>query len=111
MEGPLLSFFNANAAIQLWWTDCFTSRRVNQNPKKEYRPRATSSSDSPQEQSTQVWRTIPLLSVLEMTGLTRTLNQMRINLYSNMCCVDVHDMFYYMYHAFVLSLPLSVRPK
>ena len=52
VEGPPLSSFNANAAIQLWWTHCCTSRRVNQNPRKEYRPRATSSNDSPQEEST-----------------------------------------------------------
>ena len=38
VEGPPLTSFNANAAIQLWWTDCCTSRRVNQNPRKEYRP-------------------------------------------------------------------------
>ena len=54
VEGPPLSSFNANVAIQLWWTDCCTSRRVNQNPRKEYRPRATSSNDSPQEESTSV---------------------------------------------------------
>ena len=54
VEGPPLSSFNANAAIQLWWTDCCTSRRVNQNPRKEYRPRATSSNNSPQEKSTSV---------------------------------------------------------
>ena len=51
VEGPALTSFNADAAIQLWWTDCCTSRRVNQNPRKEYQPRATSSSDSPQEES------------------------------------------------------------
>ena len=53
VEGPPLTSFNANAAIQLWWTDCCTSRRVNQNPRKEYRPRATSSG-SPLEESTSV---------------------------------------------------------
>ena len=54
VEGPPLTSFNPTAAIQLWWKDCCTSRRVNQNPRKEYRPRATCSSDNPQDESTGV---------------------------------------------------------
>lgn len=42
VEGPPLQSFNALAPVQLWWKDSCTSRRVNQNPRKEYQPRATS---------------------------------------------------------------------
>lgn len=52
VEGPPLSSFNANAAIELWWKDCCTSRRVNQNPRKDYRPRATNTTTDSQEEST-----------------------------------------------------------
>jgi hypothetical protein len=52
VEGPSLSSFNADAAVELWWKDCCTSRRVNQNPQKEYRPRAKSTSTDSQEEST-----------------------------------------------------------
>ena len=45
MEGPSLTSFNADAAIKLWWKDCCTSRRVNQNPRKEHRPGVTNSSE------------------------------------------------------------------
>ena len=42
IEGPPLSSFNASAAVtvNLWWTDTSSTRRVNQAPRKEYRPRA-----------------------------------------------------------------------
>lgn len=44
VEGPPLSLYSADRAIELWWTDCNTTRRVNQTlPRKEYRPRASSS--------------------------------------------------------------------
>ena len=54
VEGPPLASFNANAAIQLWWSDRCTSRRVNQNPRKEYPPRAASSSPLEESESTSV---------------------------------------------------------
>ena len=38
IEGPDLSEFSACAAIDMWWKECRTTRRVNQNPRKEYRP-------------------------------------------------------------------------
>ena len=49
IEGPSLSQFSADAAVDLWWTDCCTTRRVNQNPRKEYTRRrggTTSQSES-----------------------------------------------------------------
>ncbi len=39
IEGPPLSSFNPDAAVELWWKDCTTTRRVNQQPRKQYRPR------------------------------------------------------------------------
>ena len=52
VEGPTLSSFCPDHAIELWWSDCSTTRRVNQQPRKEYRPRNPESSnpDSTQEQ-------------------------------------------------------------
>ena len=50
VEGPTLSSFCPDRAIELWWSDCSTSRRVSQQPRKEYRPRNPESSDSPQDQ-------------------------------------------------------------
>lgn len=43
-EGPTLSNFSADAAVNLWWSDCSTGRRVNQKPRKEYRRHKQSSS-------------------------------------------------------------------
>ena len=42
VEGPPLAAFSPDRAVKLWWDDCKTTRRVNQAPRKEYRPRATS---------------------------------------------------------------------
>ena len=36
IEGPQLSEFSADHAIELWWKSCNTSRRVNQHERKEY---------------------------------------------------------------------------
>ena len=38
IEGPPLHSFNLDAAIELRWKDHNTSRRVNQQPRKPYRP-------------------------------------------------------------------------
>ena len=35
-EGPTLGNFSADAAVDLWWSDCSSGRRVNQKPCKEY---------------------------------------------------------------------------
>ena len=43
-EGPTLSNFSADAAVNLCWSDCSTGRRVNQKPRKEYRRHKQSSS-------------------------------------------------------------------
>ena len=42
-EGPTLSSFSADAAVDLWWGDCLHGRRVNQKPRKEYRRHSRSS--------------------------------------------------------------------
>lgn len=39
VEGPPFSFFDANATVDYWWKDSCTTRRVNQNPRKEYQQR------------------------------------------------------------------------
>ena len=46
VEGPPFSEYSAYRAVELWWTDCSTTRRVNQTlPRKEYQPRANSTSE------------------------------------------------------------------
>ena len=50
VEGPSLSAFSPDRAVKLWWEDCKTTSRVNQAPRKEYRPRS-SSAESTSEQS------------------------------------------------------------
>ena len=42
VEGPPLSTFSADPAVDLWWRSSSTTRRVNQNPRKEYRQREKS---------------------------------------------------------------------
>ncbi len=44
MEGPPLSSFSATEAVHLWWDDCRTTRRVNQEARKPYKPRISSAS-------------------------------------------------------------------
>ena len=39
VEGPPLEYFTADQAVELLWHDCCTTRRVNQGPRKLYRPR------------------------------------------------------------------------
>ena len=45
IEGPPLSSFCPDEAIELWWHDCTTSRHPNQQHRKDYRPRNPESSD------------------------------------------------------------------
>ena len=45
VEGPILSTFSADAAVDLWWKSCSTTQRVNQNPRKEYRERVNDEVD------------------------------------------------------------------
>ena len=44
VEGPPLSSFCPDEAIELWWHDCTTSRSPNQQPRKDDRPRNPESS-------------------------------------------------------------------
>ena len=46
VEGPPLDCFSANSAVDLWWSSCCTTRRVNQGPRKPYRPRSGKSGPS-----------------------------------------------------------------
>ena len=54
VEGPPLSSFCPDRAIELWWSNCSTTRRVNQQPRKEYRPRNLESTDAEPTQGYQV---------------------------------------------------------
>ena len=45
-EGPSLSNFLADSAVDLWWSDSSSGRRVNQKPRKEYRKRKQSSTQA-----------------------------------------------------------------
>lgn len=51
MEGPNLSDFSADRAVELWWDDCKTTRRVNQAQRKEYQPRKSTASTSSEPQA------------------------------------------------------------
>ena len=46
IHGPPLASFNADAAVELWWKECSTTRRVSQKPRKEYRSRAQDDSEN-----------------------------------------------------------------
>ena len=46
VEGPPLDCFSADAAVDLWWSSCCTTRRVNQGSRKPYRPRSDKSTSS-----------------------------------------------------------------
>ena len=43
IEGPPFDEFIPKPAVELWWKDCKTTRKVNQFPRKEYSPREGSS--------------------------------------------------------------------
>ena len=55
MEGPPSSSFRLDVA---WWSECSTTRRVKQPPRKEYRTRnpasMTSDADSKEEKCTPI---------------------------------------------------------
>ena len=51
VEGPPLEYFSADQAVELWWRDCCTTRRVNQGPRKPYRPRKGKEDVPPQRPS------------------------------------------------------------
>ena len=52
-EGPTLKDFSADAAVDLWWTDCSSGRRVNQKPRKEYRRRARETSEHSESEESE----------------------------------------------------------
>ena len=56
IEGPTLSSFCPDHAIKLWWSNCSTTRRVNQ----EYRPQNSESSDPTQEEEKEEKSTLEL---------------------------------------------------
>ncbi|KAL5491664.1 hypothetical protein EMCRGX_G016996, partial [Ephydatia muelleri] len=39
VEGPPLELFNADAALDIWWKDSSSGRRVNQKERQQYQPR------------------------------------------------------------------------
>ena len=64
VEDPPFSAYSADRAVELWWTDCSTTRRVNQTlPRKEYQPRANSTSED--DYSTSKESEMPLTTSLE----------------------------------------------
>ena len=46
VEGPPLTDFSADSAVDLWWKDCCTTRRPNQGARKPYRLQHSSRSPS-----------------------------------------------------------------
>ena len=52
-QGLALGNFSPEQAVSLWWTDCNTTRRVNQEPRREYRTRKTTEADSSPEPEKQ----------------------------------------------------------
>ena len=46
VEGPEIKDFSPDRAIDAWWSDCATTRRVNQRARKTYRPRQSASGDT-----------------------------------------------------------------
>lgn len=52
IEGPALDNFSPDEAIDSWWKACSTGRRVNQQPRKPYRPRNSTAQSSTTSSST-----------------------------------------------------------
>ena len=50
VEGVPLSSFSADRAVELWWSDCNTSRRPNQQSRKPYHSHNTESIDEEQQE-------------------------------------------------------------
>ena len=38
VEGPSLNAFSPKQVVEAWWRDCKTSRRPNQNARKQFSP-------------------------------------------------------------------------
>ena len=58
IEGTPLGCFCPDVAIELWWSDCCTNRRVNQQPRKTYQPQnlGTSDADTEEEEERMVFQ-------------------------------------------------------
>ena len=66
IEGPSLSSFIADGALDLWWSDCRTTRRPNQK-REPYRPRSATPStnaDSQEQASDSDSNLSPALSTI-----------------------------------------------
>ena len=53
IEGPSLSGFSADHAVQLWWAD--HTRRPNQRPRKEYRKRVVEAETTDNTEAETIW--------------------------------------------------------
>jgi len=56
VEGPPLGSFSPKSAVETWWKDCNSTRRLNQGARKQYAPRKTvqmgcSTSSAPDQES------------------------------------------------------------
>ena len=60
VEGPPLAEFSPNEAVKLWWEDCQTTRRVNQAPRKQYRPRDSAGTSSDTLETEEQTETVSL---------------------------------------------------
>ena len=67
IEGPPPSTYSPDNAVHLWWDEWKTTRRPNQAPRKDYRPRVSSSSDGACSSSTASGETVS--SATDILGL------------------------------------------
>ena len=51
IEGPPLSKFSPDSAVNLWWKECNTSQRVHQKPRKPYRLRKKVATETDDDES------------------------------------------------------------
>ena len=56
VEGPTLSDFSPDQAVDIWWSSCQSGRRVDQKPRKEYHrnQKTTGEASSDFEEETEV---------------------------------------------------------
>ena len=78
IEGTPLGCFCPDVAIELWWSDCCTNRRVNQQPRKTYQPQnlGTSDADTEEEEermAIQQWG-VGLMSKVNLTKTKHSLS-------------------------------------
>ena len=56
----MLSKFSADKAVELWWQDCSTTHRVNQQPRRQYKPRTSSQPDNDSSEEEEAFTLNPL---------------------------------------------------